>query len=250
MKKFIAVFMCLFLVCAFPTIAFAEGEDSIVEGIVSEEGVDASTEENVAESEILGTEAVLDTQVPDTEAIIGTEMPGKSEAQIEAELTTEQIVSYVQSHLEEISVIITMVLTVFYQVRKHSALNKSVATLNNNSIAITENSNTAIHQALLGMEGVSSTVANYKNEMATLLAEVRQNAEEKKRLESALTEVESYLKTAKLANVELANEVAELLVLANIPNSKKEELYSRHRAAVDAITATETEVKKDDRDEA
>ena len=53
-----------------------------------------------------------------------------------------------------------------------------------------------------------------------------------------------------LANVELANEVAELLVLANIPNSKKEELYSRHLAAVGAIAEAEkievnTEVKED-----
>jgi hypothetical protein len=43
--------------------------------------------------------------------------------------------------------------------------------------------------------------------------------------------------------MELANEVAELLVLANIPNSKKEELYSRHLAAVGAIAEAEkTEV--------
>ena len=59
------------------------------------------------------------------------------------------------------------------------------------------------------------------------------------------------METSKAANIELSNEVAELLVLANIPNSKKEELYSRHRAVVDAITTTEvSEVNEDDGAEA
>ena len=64
--------------------------------------------------------------------------------------------------------------------------------------------------------------------------------------------LENHLKVAKLANTELANEVAELLVLANIPNSKKDELYARHRAAVALIDAasTENEVENDDGEEA
>lgn len=230
MKKIFAIIMCAFIMCALPVVAFAEDD------------IPDATEEKV-------TEEVTPPTEEETPPVDTTPEP-KPEAQIEAELVTEQIVSYVQNHLEEISVILTMILTVFYQIRKHSALNKSIATLNNNSIAVTENSNAAIQNALMGVEDVSTTVANYKNEMAVLLAEVRQNAEEKKRLEAALVGVESYLKTAKLANVELADELAELLVLANIPNSKKDELYSRHRAAVDAINAVEiptenTEVKED-----
>ena len=74
---------------------------------------------------------------------------------------------------------------------------------------------------------------------------------EKQKLEQTLGEALAYIKTAKLANVEFANELAELLVLANIPNSKKDELYARHRAAVDAISLTEekatlAEVNTDD----
>lgn len=229
MKKIFAILICAFLICAMPIVAFAE--DGISEAVDEETSAteDLPTEnESATEGEILGEE--------DT----------KSEAEIQAELTTEKIVKYVQDHLEEISVIITMILTVFYQVRKHKVLNKSISTLNNNSVTIAENSSTAVGNALAGVRGVSDVVLSYKDEIATLLAEVRQNAEEKKRLEAALTEVETYLKTAKLANVELANEVAELLVLANIPNSKKEELYSRHLAAVGAIAdAEKTEVKED-----
>lgn len=256
MKKIFAILICAFLICAMPVIAFAEEENPPVfdeEGSATE---NLPTEnESATEGEISGEENTPNTEEitppaeevtpPDTETDVPT--PPKSEAQIEAELTTEKIVKYVQDHLEEISVIITMILTVFYQVRKHKVLNKSIGTLNNNSVTIAENSSTAVNNALAGVRGVSDVVLSYKDEIASLLAEVRQNAEEKKRLEAALNEVESYLKTSKLANLELANEVAELLVLANIPNSKKEELYSRHLAAVGAISdAEKTEVKEDE----
>jgi hypothetical protein len=97
---------------------------------------------------------------------------------------------------------------------------------------------------------VSSVVSGYQEKFEKLLAEVRANEEEKKELKQVLLDASAFMKTAKLANVELANEVAELLVLANIPNSKKEELYSRHLAAVGAIAEAEkievnTEVKED-----
>ena len=234
MKKIFAILICAFLICAMPVIAFAEEENFPV---FEEEG---STTENLPTENESATEGEI---LGNTEEVT----PPKSEAEVEAELTTEIIVKYVQDHLEEISVIITLILTLFYQVRKHKVLNKSIGTLNNNSVTIAENSSTAISKALVGVEGVSNVVLSYKDEIASLLAEVRQNAEEKKRLEAALNEVENYLKTSKLANVELANEVAELLVLANIPNSKKEELYSRHLAAVGAIAEAErTEVKEDD----
>ena len=112
---------------------------------------------------------------------------------------------------------------------------------------ITENRGNVVYLAQFvdRVENVSAVVDKYKDEIITLLAEIRQTDDEKKKLETALAEVENYLKTAKLANTELANEVAELLVLANIPNSKKEELYSRHRAAVAAIDAAEHKEVKD-----
>jgi molybdopterin-biosynthesis enzyme MoeA-like protein len=162
------------------------------------------------------------------------------------DLSTEKIVEYVKLHLEEISVIITLILTLFYNIRKHGLLNKSIGTLNNNAITVAENSNTAIGAALAKVENVAAVVDGFKEEFNRMLEEVRSNSEEKQKLEQMLVEAQNYLKTAKLANVELANEVAELLVLANIPNSKKEELYSRHLAAVGAIADAEvTEVKED-----
>ena len=186
----------------------------------------------VASAEEVGTEdEVVETLPDDTES---------------DDLSTEKIVEYVKSHLEEISVIITLILTLFYNIRKHGLLNKSIGTLNNNAITVAENSNTAIGTALTKVENVATVVDGFKEEFNRMLEEVRSNSEEKQKLEQTLVEAQNYLKTAKLANVELANEVAELLVLANIPNSKKEELYSRHLSAIGAIADAEvTEVKED-----
>lgn len=210
MKRLLVLMLCVVLVCAMPIVAFAE---DVAEDVPVEE-----------------------TNTPATE---------KSEEQIEAELMTDKIIEYIQSRFEEISVILTLLLTLFYQVKKHASLNKSIGTLNNNAVAVAENSSSAIDKALDRMGGVSSSVVEYIGRMDALLTEVRTNEEDKKKMQEALNTAMKYVESAKEANVEFANELAELLILANIPNSKKEELYARHRAAVDAIKALggNTEVK-------
>ena len=159
---------------------------------------------------------------------------------------TEVITEWVQANIEEISVIGTLLATIFYEVRKHGKLNGSIGTLNNNAVTIAEKSADAVNKALSKVEAISEKVDGYKQAFDTLLEEIRVGDEEKKALTDALIKVEEYLKSAKLANVEFADELANLLCLANIPNSKKEEFFSRHRAAVDAIAVAEhTEVKED-----
>lgn len=169
----------------------------------------------------------------------------------EAELVTEKIKAYVQSHLEELWVIVTMVIATFLQAKKQGLLGKTVGVLNNNSVAVAENSTKAIADSTNAINNAVETVNGYKEEIFKLLDEVRANESEKQAQKALLGRVEKFLETSKAANIEIANEVSELLLLANIPNSKKEELYSRHRAAVDAITATEvSEVNEDDGEEA
>ena len=212
MKKLIALFACVVLMlCVCPISAFAEGEPI--------EAVDTlpSVEENATEGVISADTAMSET-------------------------SSEKIVEYIKEHFEEVSVIVSIVVMSIYDARKRKLLNRSVGMLNNNAVDVARNSDASIQKALADMKGMADAVAEYKTEFATMLAEVRESAEEKRRLEEALDETLSYIKAAKLANVELGNEVAELLVLANIPNSKKEELYSRHMAAVGAIAEAETEV--------
>jgi hypothetical protein len=159
------------------------------------------------------------------------------------DLTVEKIVAYVKGHFEEILSIITVIASAFFTIMKSGALNKSATTINNNAVKIAEKSAAVIKDSLLGMEGVSETVQSYKDQVVLLLAEVRKNDAERTKLEESLAEVSSYLKATRLANVELANEVAELLLLANIPISRRDELYARHLEAVKSIAEAEKEAE-------
>lgn len=215
MKKFFVFIICMVFICATPILVYAQTDGIDTDMVTIEE--EAPSANQISEP---------------TETI-----------------TTEKIVSYIKGHFEEISVILTLILTAFYNVRKHHVLNKSVSTLNNNAVTVVKDSESAIGAALAQVETAAVSVASFKEEFAAFLSEIQKEHAEKERLEKMLADVDSHLKTAKLANVELGNEVAELLVLANIPNSKKEELYSRHRAAVDAIESVPTnitEVNEDD----
>ena len=217
MKKILAMLVCtILLLCAFPISVFAESESvESVETTVEVVDTLPTAEENATESEIPSEETMPD-------------------------ITTEAIVGYIKTYFEEISVIITLILTAFYNIRKHKLLNKSISATNLNAITISENSDRMMTDAL-------ATIQGYKNDFGKLLEEYRNNAEEKKKLEDTLHKAMTYIKTAELANEEFANELAELLVLANIPNSKKDELYSRHIAAVKAIKEAEnTEVITND----
>lgn len=223
MKKILALIVCIVLVCAMPVIVFAE---EAISTTAAEEAVTTDSSPTETEKASEGENS-------------GAEEAPKSEEQIRAELTTEQIVSYVKEHLEEISVIITLIFTAIYNVRKHQLLNRSMATLNNNAITVAENGRESMQNALAEMGSMANTVGGYKTEIEAVLTAYKESSEENRLLKKTLDEVHSHLKQSKAANVEFANELAELLVLANIPNSKKDELYARHIAAVNNISAME-----------
>lgn len=163
---------------------------------------------------------------------------------------SEMVVDYVKGHPEEVSVIITMICTLFYQFHKNRTLDKSISTLNNNAISVAENSNSVVNNALLEVSRLSAQFNTYCGKIEEILAAFHSTAEGKEKLENVIEQVQGFLENAKLANVELGNEVAELLVLANIPPSKKEELYARHVAAINALSHAETEVNHNDGAEA
>lgn len=167
----------------------------------------------------------------------------EGEAVVQEPTLTDEIIGYAKEHLEEIVVMVYMLIASIYERKKQKANYNALATVNNNAVNVSTDSKAAIETANANMEAVKNEVVGYKESIEKLLAAYEATTEDKKLLEAKLNEVNNYLKTAKLANKELANEVAELLVLANIPNSKKEELYSRHLAAVHAIDEAEhTEV--------
>lgn len=218
MKRILVVLLCVLLFCAVPITAFAE--DTVIDSVEAE----GTVEEN-----------------PDT-----TTEP-EAEGSDKAQAITDYIVGFLEEHADTLSLFVTVIISIFYQMRKHGLLNKSIGTLNNNAITVAENSAASINQAVTVMSGVTTAVTEFKDTIAKIVEEYKQTAEDNKELHAKLVEFEQYLKNAKAANVELSNEVAELLVLANIPNSVKDELYARHRAAVASIAEAETaEVKADE----
>lgn len=241
MRRFFAILICAILAFSLPIVAFADGDEEMVTDAESEPVTEeTSTEETVTEeppvhndttTEAPTTESTEETPAEDVDPIV-TEEP--------TEDITDMILSFVKEHFGDLSVIGSLLLAVLYKRIKDKAIHKAIGTLNNNAVTVAETSNTAIQTAL-------SVLTECKMSIESLMSEFRLNAEDKAKLEKALAEAQAYIKTAKLANVEFANELAELLVLANIPNSKKEELYSRHLAAVNAIAdAEKTEVIADD----
>ena len=216
MKRILVVLLCMLMFCAVPITAFAEEIETI-------DSVEAE-------------ETVQDT-------------PTNTEAADKAQAVTDYIVGFLEQNADTITLFVTVIISIIYQARKHGLLNKSIGTLNNNAITVAESSAESIQQAVVVMSGVSTAVTEFKETIAQIVDEYKQTAEDNKELRAKLVEFEEYLKNAKAANVELSNEVAELLILANIPNSKKEELYARHRAAVARIAEAETKTAEVTADE-
>lgn len=227
MKKFLVCILCLLMFCAIPfSVSAEETTDSVIE-----------TTETVEET--TGTSAIT----PPAETPSVDEMPTVDETPEEdlTVLLSEKFEEWVVPNIEEISVIITLIGTLFYQIRKNKLLSKTIGTMNNNTITIAEQNAGVMNKALTGMESTALAVKGYDERIAALLQAHASAVEDKERIEKELTEVKAYLKTAAESNIEFANELAELLGLANIPNYKKEEIGARHLAAVKSIKAAETE---------
>lgn len=218
MKKYLTLLLCILLLLALPFSVYAE-------------------EETTAES----TETVGET----TETTTGGAITAPSEAPAEApEEGAENLLSvkfeeWVLPNLEEISVVITLILTAFYNMRKHKLLNKSIGTMNNNTITIAENSANMMNQAVSNISNTANIVTQYDARIAAMLEAHQATVADRDRLEKELHELKAFLRSAAEANLEFSNELAELLNLANIPNFKKEEIGARHLAAVNSIKTAE-----------
>ena len=230
MKKILAFIVCIVLICAMPLVVFAE-----------------ETADDVVDTTPVVEETIPETTVPDVAPTPSTDLTPEEEAQGYADI----IAAWFEENSGALGIVFTIIGYGIVLFKKVKTMTASVTTMNNNAVSISENGSIIANNALAQVKDIAEVVRGYSDKMAELLAKIEKSEEDKLKLEEALSDVHTHLKTAKLANVELANEVAELLVLANIPNSKKDELYARHLAAVGAIAEAEnTEVKEDEREEA
>lgn len=205
MKKILIAIVCLALMCCFSMSAFAE-----------------TVEPPIAPEETLTNEVNWD------------EVKGEVSA---------FILNWVKPHIEEISVIITLVFYVIASAKDRKNLNKNMGVMNNNTIAIANNSNEKMTEALALMQTSSDSVVSYDERIKTLLESYNNTLEDNKRFREEYVEMKKYLKASTEANIEFANELAELLALANIPNYKKEEIGKRHVTNVAAIREAESKAE-------
>lgn len=151
---------------------------------------------------------------------------------------TEMVVNYVTEHAEELLTMGAAIASAIFVKLIGGKLSNSVSTLNNNSITIANEAGNKLADA-------AKELKEYKEKMAEFLEVFKKTEEEKLQLEDVIGHVETFLKSAKLATLELSNEIAELLVLANIPNAKKEEFYARHMKMVEEIKKVEGVINND-----
>ena len=221
MKRIFIFTLCLALIFVLDMCVFAEAPTETAE--LSEEVTGAPT----AETEAVSPDPTIPSET----------LSENSTADGGENLLSARFEAWVLPHLEEISVVVTLLFSLVYQVRKNKLLGKSMGVMNDNAVTIAEQSSGMMAQALAGMENAALAVKGYDERIASLLDAYGAAAEDRERLERELIEVRAYLKSAAEANLEFSNELAELLSLANIPNFKKEEIGARHLAAVRAMQA-------------
>lgn len=161
----------------------------------------------------------------------------------EVKAVTDAIVKWLEAHSAEILQIITLIGYGIVGFKKLGTVIKSTGVLNNNAVTIARNSKESVDAARDSIVNVANAVTGYDEKIGALLAAFAISAEENKQLKEKLDRVENYLKVNADANIEFANVLAELLGLSNIPNYKKEEIGSRHVAAVRAILDAEAQAK-------
>lgn len=243
MKKIIALILCLMILCV-PIVASAEGDDVTtgeVSGDISTPEVETPTEGEFLPPVETPEEPPVETPEEKPEETPPVETPPTFEEEVE--MVSEQIKEWLIANLDSISIIITLISTCIVTFVKLKTAIKTSRVMNNNTVTIAKASNDAITQALASIENASGAVTGYDARIVALLEAFKTTAEDKLRLEAELLEIKSYLKTSSKSNLEFADELAELLALANIPNYKKEEIGARHVAAKREIIDAEAKAE-------
>lgn len=248
MKKIIAFMICIVLMCAMPIAVFAEETDVLESSPVIEETL-PETEEVIPEETV--PEVDESVPAPDTTVPEPDNTPIEPTPEQPTITFTDSLAAWFEDNYDWLSIVIAIFVNIIYMGRKlFSPLNKNIGILNNNSIAVAEKGSKAATEAAEALKGATEVINGYGEKMALLLDKIEKNEDEKQKLQQALDNTTNYLKTAKLANKALSDEVAKLLTLANIPVSVKDELYAQHLEAVRAIAEAETTEVKEDVNEA
>lgn len=179
------------------------------------------------------------TDVPDDEPIVDTpttEPPVENTKKTVSEL----VAGWLEANADTISLIISIIGAVAVMWKKLSDVLKAMGIINNNAVTVANDSATQIAEVKDKLVSASESVTGYNERISELLGAFSTLLNENKDLKEKNSELKNYLHTATDANLEFANELAELLALSNIPNYKKDEIGARHLEAVRAILDAES----------
>ena len=227
MKKLIVGILCFMLIITPLSASAEEAAEGVTEGeTVGDEVIDTPAEEIPTDEEIEG----------DGEVVVPDDVPtDDSTFEEEVEVVTDKIVKWLEDNSALLGMIVTLIGYGIVTFNRLSTVIKSASTMNNNAIAIAKNSKDVVDEALTSINSASGAVTNYDARIMALLEAFKTTAEDKARLEKEFVEIKNYLKISADANIEFANELAELLGLSNIPNFKKESIGAAHLERVKAI---------------
>ena len=267
MKKILILMLCVILFCGVPLMASAE--DEVPPESTETEETTPGTEETPTDTE----------ETPPAE-----EVPPVEEVPEEPELTLpEKIVGFITAKYDSTALIgftITLIAYVAFGIQQFKNIGGKLGIFNNNVVKVAEDSSKAIDASFVEVKGIAENsigavkealgeakeiiqaisegnttaltdvltkVEAFSTVITEFLDRVGDTESDKASLKAALDEAAKNNHLMKQVVLENANMMAELLMLANIPNSKKEELYARHLSAVNAIAdAEKSEVATDD----
>ena len=229
MKKIIILILALCMMSAFALSASAEETDTVTDATESSEGYNSTQEsESPTDAEFL------------------------SDSEGERTPITDSIKSYFTGNLEEISVLVSLVFMAIWSKIRDGKLGSSLGTLNSNSIKIAKTSAEITEAAAEKMQAVSDKLNNFEKRFESIenmyksaLSAIEKIAGENNNVSATLERLGSVIQVLIMAVKEDADEVANLLCLSNIPNSKKDEMYGSHINAVRAIEAMEEGLNND-----
>lgn len=284
MKKILILMLCAILFCAMPLMASAD-EATPPESVETEETTPGTEETPTDTEETPPAEEIPPEDVAPPVDEPAEEVPEEPEMTLPEKIVNFITTNYDSSTL--IGFAITLIVYCIYGIKQYKSLGGKIGVLNNNAVKIAEDSTKAIDASFVEVkgiaensietvnkalgeakdimqaisdgnaaaltetlgkaEGIAEVVTTFTKMMETFMERIGDIESDKASLKSALAEATKNMQLSNKAVLENSNMMAELLMLANIPNSKKEELYARHLSAVNAIAdAEKSEVAEND----
>lgn len=232
MKKLIVLIMVCIITLSMVMTCYAE---EVIADVESGEIIKGVVDDSNTESDVLPDDVAEDIE------------------NAKAETWSGAFLGFIKENFTESSLIAFALALASFCIEHFSSnknLKKHIGILNGNAIEIAETSakktDDNTQQLQLMKEQMTAWQEALEGKISLTLNVVTKTAEEREALEAALAKNNDLMNKAVIALMENSDEIANLLLMSNIPTSKKEEMYNNHYEAVKAIKGVVSEVNTGD----